>query len=115
MGCPQYQDGQHCYVPGVLRTVSAGDVPVFLPDTGSCCVDDALVEGAKRCACGDTVKAFWSVRAYAARVPQCTCPHGQHATDGACAIHVTRGITSRGFVGCVCELCNEGREDDATR
>lgn len=55
--CPFYEDNQHCYVPGVLRTVCADSEPMFLTDRSSCCVDDWLVEAVKRCACGDTVRA----------------------------------------------------------
>jgi hypothetical protein len=40
----------------------------------------------------------------------CSCPHGQHTTDGKCSIHRTGGIVSRGFAGCECAKCKPAEQ-----
>lgn len=63
MTCPIYTDGQHCFVPGALRTIAIGSEPIFA-DWSSVCADDAEVKAAKLCHCGALVTGDASVRAY---------------------------------------------------
>lgn len=63
--CPIYSDGVHCFVPGVLRTVSAGGDESFMTDWYACLPGDHQLVAAKRCECGATVRG--SARTYPRR------------------------------------------------
>jgi len=64
MKCPVYGDGVHCFVPGVLRTVTLNGEEMFVGDWHSCLASDHMLQPAKRCACGHTVRGVAKVCGY---------------------------------------------------
>lgn len=64
MKCSIYGDGEHCFVPGVLRTVTSRGDENFVTDWYSCLPGDYQLVAAKRCECGETVRGLARTLAY---------------------------------------------------